>query len=697
MALLVLVLAAGLGAEEKYALIIGNGDYQGLGKLKNPVNDAQDMAASLRKLGFEVTLSTNAGIDAMEQAVAAFGRTLGTHPQSTGLFFYAGHGVQSQGENYLIPVNGDIADENQLKRKALAVGYVLDTLNSSGNKLNLIFLDACRDNPFSWKRSASRGLSVVGTQPPGSVIVYATSAGSTAADGSGRNGLFTEQLLKYIGVPGLELSEMLRQAGQAVVQASNRSQTPAIYNQFFGTFYLNPAGATTTVAQAVPTAPISAPPAPATSGPRIGAIAVPVVVSATGNLKVRLGSAGTLSVAGQSVAIPAGGTLPIEGLPTGPLELVATYAGGQTELHRVEIMADTTTNLDFLWKPVTGAKAGRIATVAGTGAWTTTASGKAAAIGLKNPSSVSAGANGSLFICEANGKAIRLVDSQGNISVFAGALGVEGRPGNGVPALQTRFAYPFGITLDSHGNLWVADSNNCAISRIDPAGIATLVSGAGPSYRYLGDGGPALGASYFSPVGVAVDSKGTVYVADSGNHCVRRIDPDGTIGTAAGRGGISGMTRDTKPAAESLFNTVAGVAVDSADRLYFCDTGNAMIFRVNPDGGLSIVAGTGSAGYSGDGGPATKAKITRPRGLAFDVWGNLFFVDSGNYCIRKVDANGIISTVAGMPGIKGFDGDGQLARYATLIDPYGICFDAEGNLYIADSGANAVRKVSAGF
>ncbi len=227
-----------VSASDRIALIIGNSNYQQLGQLRNPVNDAQDLGAVLKQLGFSVTILLDADIDTMERSVAAFGRSLQADPDSTGFFFFAGHGVQSQGENYLIPVTGRIDDENQLKRKALAVGYILDTMNSAGNTLNLIFLDACRDNPFGWNRSGARGLSVVSNQPPGSIIVYATSAGSTAFDGTGRNGLFTGELLKHIATPALDITDMLKQVGSSVISASGQKQTPAVYNQFFGNFYL---------------------------------------------------------------------------------------------------------------------------------------------------------------------------------------------------------------------------------------------------------------------------------------------------------------------------------------------------------------------------------------------------------------------------------------------------------------------------
>lgn len=223
---------------ERYALVIGNSDYVELGSLKNPVNDANDIKKSLELVGFEVELLINADQYKMEDAVVRLGNKLSTDKNSVGLFYYAGHGIQSEGENYLIPSGARIASASFLKSRALSAQVILDELRFAGNKLNTIILDACRDNPFSWSRSATRGLSVVASQPADSIIVYATSAGSVAQDGSGRNGLFTSELLKHLSTPGLEISEVFRRTGAGVQQVSGGAQVPAVYNQFFGKFYL---------------------------------------------------------------------------------------------------------------------------------------------------------------------------------------------------------------------------------------------------------------------------------------------------------------------------------------------------------------------------------------------------------------------------------------------------------------------------
>jgi uncharacterized caspase-like protein len=240
-----LLLPASLAAQQapqsvsaKYALVIGNGNYTAVSRLRNPANDANDMKTTLEGLGFTVDLIMNGSLGAMEEGVERLKNRLSLSKDSYGFFFYAGHGVQSGGENYLIPVDAEIRSETYLRTRALAVSIALEDLQHAGNILNIVVLDACRDNPFSWARSGSRGLTVVGAQPPGSIIVYATSAGSTAQDGEGRNGLFTAQLLNNLKTPGLEVSELFRRVGGDVQRESNTKQIPAIYSQFFGSAYL---------------------------------------------------------------------------------------------------------------------------------------------------------------------------------------------------------------------------------------------------------------------------------------------------------------------------------------------------------------------------------------------------------------------------------------------------------------------------
>jgi len=251
-------LMTGLFAQQKFALVIGNGAYANITKLNNPVNDANDMAAVLQGLGFTVEKVLNGNLTQMENGIVNLKKKLKGSKDSYGFFFYAGHGVQSNGENYLIPVDANISSESFLRRQSISVQEMLDELNDAGNELNVVVLDACRDNPFPWKRSSSRGLQVVGNQPADSIIVFATSAGSTASDGNGKNGLFTSHLLERIKTPGIEVAEVFRLTMGDVVRDSGSQQRPAVYNQFAGQAYLGSKPQATTTAVTPQPAPAPA-------------------------------------------------------------------------------------------------------------------------------------------------------------------------------------------------------------------------------------------------------------------------------------------------------------------------------------------------------------------------------------------------------------------------------------------------------
>ena len=238
--------------ERRVALVIGNGDYQAATKLINPINDAADIGEVLAGLGFDVEVRIDADLDMMEKAVLRFGNKLAGSTDSVGFFYYAGHGVQSNGENYFIPVDARLSAESMLRTRAIPLQFVLDSIGEAGNKLNIIVLDACRDNPFSWARSSARGLAVVGIQPAASIVVYSTSAGKVAQDGTGRNGTFTEELLRHLPTPGLDIMEVLRRTGQDVQAKTASAQIPAIYSQFFGFLQLVPGEAPAMAGPAAP-------------------------------------------------------------------------------------------------------------------------------------------------------------------------------------------------------------------------------------------------------------------------------------------------------------------------------------------------------------------------------------------------------------------------------------------------------------
>ena len=235
----------------RLALVIGNGNYP-VGPLANPGNDARAMARSLEAKGFDVTLIADGSLRAMEEAVRDFGRAL--RRGETGLFYYAGHGLQVQGENYLVPVDAEIEKEEDVRYEAMSVGRVLAEMDAAQNPLNLVILDACRNNPFarSW-RSGTRGLAQVNA-PTGTLIAYATAPGSVASDGPGQNGLYTEQLLRYMQVPGLSVEEMFKQVRIAVMDATDGQQTPWESSSLVGEFAFAAGSAPP------PAAPVTAPP-----------------------------------------------------------------------------------------------------------------------------------------------------------------------------------------------------------------------------------------------------------------------------------------------------------------------------------------------------------------------------------------------------------------------------------------------------
>jgi len=223
---------------QKYALVIGNGNYTSITKLNNPVNDASDIKTTLESLGWTVDILRDAIQEQIDEAVIKLKNRLSASGNSYGFVFYAGHAVQSDGINYLIPVDANYQSASVLKSRAVSVQMLLNDLDDAGNELNIVVLDACRDNPFGWSRGGSRGLVVVEKQPANSIIAFATSAGSVAADGDGRNGLYTTHLLNNLKTNGISVQELFRKTGEDVEKASERRQRPAIYSSFNGVAYL---------------------------------------------------------------------------------------------------------------------------------------------------------------------------------------------------------------------------------------------------------------------------------------------------------------------------------------------------------------------------------------------------------------------------------------------------------------------------
>ena len=221
----------------RVALIIGNANYS-QAALDNPTNDARDMAAKLKQLNFQVDQRLDANARTMKQAIRDFGKKL-NQQGTVGLFYFAGHGVQVNGANYLIPIGANIESEADIEFEAVNAARILSQMSLADNGLNLMILDACRNNPFSRSfRSASRGLAKMHA-PKGTVILYATSPGDVAADGSGKNGLFTEKLMQAMEKKGLKIEDVFKQTAIAVSQASANKQVPYFEGVILGDFYFN--------------------------------------------------------------------------------------------------------------------------------------------------------------------------------------------------------------------------------------------------------------------------------------------------------------------------------------------------------------------------------------------------------------------------------------------------------------------------
>jgi sugar lactone lactonase YvrE len=348
----------------------------------------------------------------------------------------------------------------------------------------------------------------------------------------------------------------------------------------------------------------------------------------------------------------------------------------------------------------TGCEASRIQKVSPSGVITTVAggasgysgdSGPAASAQLNNPSGLAMDGTGNLYIADSDNNRIRKVSPTGIITTVAGN-GNAGYSGDGGPAAGGQFNTPTGLALDSAGSLYIADYGNSRIRKVSSAGILTTIAGNG-TFNYLGDDGPATAGQLSQELhAITLDGAGNLYIADQFNMRVRKISANRIISTIAGSG-MGGFSGDGGPAFAAGLQRPEGLAVDVAGNLYISDPYNYRVRKVLPNGIITTVAGNGSQGYSGDGGPATQAQLNRPVGVAVDGAGNLYIADYFNYRIRKV-TDGIISTIAGK-GTFGYSGDGGPAVSAQLVGPFGLAVDAAGNVYAADSVSPAHRFLPA--
>jgi uncharacterized protein (TIGR03437 family) len=310
----------------------------------------------------------------------------------------------------------------------------------------------------------------------------------------------------------------------------------------------------------------------------------------------------------------------------------------------------------------------------------------AASARLASPRDVVA-ANGKVYI--ADGVRVRMVDEKGVIHTIAGD-GFLNAVGDSGPAADAILVRPTATSFDSFGNLYIADTDGQRIRQVTPAGMIGTLAGTGVA-GYGPEPGPASSTQLKAPAGIAATPAGAVWIADTNNQRVRLVDANGLVQSVVGTG-HPGSAPEDSPAGSAELRAPSGVCLDPSGAVYIVDSGNNRILRLS-EGRVSTAAGSGAPGYSGDGGDAKRAGLNQPRACAVDWRGNLFIADTENNRIRKVDVSGVIATLAGS-GEKGGFGDEGPAAAAALSGPYGVAADGDGNVYIADTGNHRIREVT---
>jgi sugar lactone lactonase YvrE len=327
--------------------------------------------------------------------------------------------------------------------------------------------------------------------------------------------------------------------------------------------------------------------------------------------------------------------------------------------------------------------------------WQSASKGRLSPIKLMYPNGLALDDKGDLYISDIGTHRVLKLNRQGRLIVIAGT-GDGGFGGDGGPAIRALLHGPHDLAFDAEGNLLIADTYNHRIRRIDRQGVITTVAGIGKA-PYSGYGDPAPKDSLNNPQGIAVDRAGNILIADTYNRVVRRLDRNGTLTVIAGS--VAGLSGDGGPAIEAQLNLPMAVTVGPDGGVYVSDAANSRVRRITADGKIQTVAGfgvgegIGGAGFAGDGGPAEKAKLFSPADVKVNAAGDLYISDSGNNRIRVIRA-GVITTLAGS-GRAGFSGDGKEAVAAELNTPQKIAIAKDGSVFIADRANHRVRKVDA--
>lgn len=316
--------------------------------------------------------------------------------------------------------------------------------------------------------------------------------------------------------------------------------------------------------------------------------------------------------------------------------------------------------------------------------------GQATLARLNNPRGIAVDKKGNVYIADTENNCIRKIDTSGVITTIAGT-GVAGYNGDGMPATLAQLNYPTHIIIDSNNNnIFISDYLNSRIRKIDATGFISTIVGTGVA-GYNGDNIQATLARIDQPCGLALDKFGNLLIADAGNNRIRKRSTTGFITTIAGNG-TAGFSGDGGIPTSAKLSQPAGITLDTSGNLYIVDNINERVRKISTTNIINTIAGIGTQGYTGDGGLATSAKFSNPWGICIDALGNLYVTDLNNLRVRKIDTNGFISTVAGN-GTQGFSGDGGSPTLASMT-PIGTTVDLLGNIFIADVDNHRIRKIT---
>jgi sugar lactone lactonase YvrE len=307
---------------------------------------------------------------------------------------------------------------------------------------------------------------------------------------------------------------------------------------------------------------------------------------------------------------------------------------------------------------------------------------------FSDPAAIVADSAGNLFVADSQNHAIRKISTNGLVSTLAGQLGVPGSADE--TGAQARFDSPCGITLDLNGNLFVSDTGNHTIRKITPGGVVNTIAGTAGQAGFANEVGPA--ARFNSPLGLAVATNGMIYVADCGNHVVRAISGSGSVTTLAGNPENWGSENGS--GTNARFNGPVGLVLDDLGTLFVADSNNHIIRKITPDGAVSTWAGVPGVDGCVDG-DALLARFCKPAELTFDRKRNLYVADSFNHVVRKISNDGKVSTITGVPGSYG-SADG-VNRQARFFNPYGVAISPDGSLFVADAYNELIRVVLVPF